>query len=302
MRSLSFNTSTLACVVLIGYIVLGLVYIPGIQYLVSLAAGGIVYGVTESYELSVLTVLLASILFSFIVYRQFVSVAYSEGFVSGSPTEIATRLRQIRAGEGVKGMLAVGAEGFEDAKAKDMTLNTDKKSAETATSGPAATAALGMNGVSADTAAQAKKVLESLTQQLNATAGGSGVGVAAPGAAAGTPPPPPTQGFQGSAASIQKPEDGLFKLGAMPSDAAGGFHIDAGTTVMNALKALKPDQIQAMTKDTQQLIETQKSLMDMLRTFKPMLSDGKEMMETFSQMFAPTAAAGAAAANQTASK
>jgi hypothetical protein len=40
-----------------------------------------------------------------------------------------------------------------------------------------------------------------------------------------------------------------------------------------------------MTKDTKQLIETQKSLMNMLGTMKPMMNDGKELMETFNQMF-----------------
>lgn len=291
---LKLDTCTLACGVLVVYAILGFLYVPGVQYLVSLAAGGIVYGITGSYEMAVLTVLGSSILFSYILYNQFMALAYKEGFMSGNPTEIAARLRQIRLGEGVKGVLAVGAEGFEDAKSTDMTLSSpEKKATESATSGPALTAAMGMNGVSADTAAQAKQVLESLTAQLNATAGGSGATAPAVGAAEGKPPAPPTQGFQG--ASVPKPEDGLFKLGAIPSDAAGGFHIDAGTTVMNALKALKPDQIKAMTHDTQQLIETQKSLMDMLKTFKPMLSEGKEMMETFSQMFSPTTASGGVA-------
>jgi CRP-like cAMP-binding protein len=45
------------------------------------------------------------------------------------------------------------------------------------------------------------------------------------------------------------------------------------------------DQIKAMSKDTQQLIETQKSLMGMLGSMKPMLNDGKELMDTFQQMF-----------------
>ena len=54
---------------------------------------------------------------------------------------------------------------------------------------------------------------------------------------------------------------------------------------MNALNALKPDQIQQMSADTQKLIDTQKSLMSMLSTVKPMMQDGKQMMDTFQQMF-----------------
>ena len=52
-----------------------------------------------------------------------------------------------------------------------------------------------------------------------------------------------------------------------------GFHLDAGTTFLNAYKALKPDQISAMTKDTQELLATQKSLMGMLDSFGPLLKD-----------------------------
>lgn len=298
----------IAYAALLVYIVYGFVSVPGVQYLVSLAVGGVVYTITESIEITVLSILAASIVFSILMYRQLVATAKKEGFMSANPTEIAARLRQLRQGEGVKGVMAVGAEGFEDAGATDMTLsNPEKKTESQESSGPASAAASGMAGVDPAMAAQAKAVLESLTAQLNGAGGAAaGAGAAARASTASTAPAPSAttaasaaaqpatppapaqaqaQGFQGAAAE----PPGLFKLGALPSDAAGGYHIDAGTTVMNALKALKPDQIKAMTQDTQKLIETQKSLMDMLRTFKPMMSEGKEMMETFSQLFSPTA-------------
>jgi len=96
-----------------------------------------------------------------------------------------------------------------------------------------------------------------------------------------------------------KEADGLFKLGQLPTETKGGFHIDQGTTVLNALNALQPDQVKKMSEDTQKLIDTQKSLMMMLGTMKPMLSDGKQLIDTFQQMFGPGAlnAAGGAAAN-----
>ncbi len=78
---------------------------------------------------------------------------------------------------------------------------------------------------------------------------------------------------------------GMFKLGSIPADAVGGAHIDVGTTLMNALNSLKPDQVKAMTDDTRKLMETQKSLMGMLTTMKPMIQDGKQLMETFTEMF-----------------
>ena len=76
-----------------------------------------------------------------------------------------------------------------------------------------------------------------------------------------------------------------FKLGEIPAQVKNGPHIDAGSTLMKAIQGLDPDQINAMTKDTQQLIETQKSLMGMLGSMKPMMNDGKELMDTFQQMF-----------------
>lgn len=62
-----------------------------------------------------------------------------------------------------------------------------------------------------------------------------------------------------------------YKLPSEKDDV--GVHLDAGTTFLNAYKALKPDQIAAMTRDTQELIATQKSLVAMLDSFGPMLKD-----------------------------
>jgi hypothetical protein len=63
------------------------------------------------------------------------------------------------------------------------------------------------------------------------------------------------------------------------------FHLDAGTTFMNAYKSLKPEQVAAMTKDTQELMNTQKQLMGTLQTLKPLIQDGKEMMGMFQSYF-----------------
>jgi hypothetical protein len=65
----------------------------------------------------------------------------------------------------------------------------------------------------------------------------------------------------------------------------GEFHLDAGTTFMNAYKSLKPDQVAAMTKDTQELMATQKQLMNTLGTLKPLIQDGKQMMDMFQSYF-----------------
>jgi hypothetical protein len=90
---------------------------------------------------------------------------------------------------------------------------------------------------------------------------------------------PKTSGF------TDQTTNGMFKLGEIPSDASDGAHIDVGTTMMNALNSLKPDQVKQMTDDTRKLLETQKSLMGMLDSMKPMLQDGKQLMGTFQDMF-----------------
>lgn len=105
----------------------------------------------------------------------------------------------------------------------------------------------------------------------------------APAAAAATTTT--TTGFKNPSDANQ---DGLFKLGVLPEEGKGGYHIDQGTTVLNALNALKPDEVKRMSEDTQKLIDTQKSLMMMLGTMKPMLTDGKQLIDTFQQMFGPS--------------
>lgn len=65
----------------------------------------------------------------------------------------------------------------------------------------------------------------------------------------------------------------------------GDFHLDAGTTFLNAYKSLKPDQLASMTKDTQELMQTQRQLMSTLASLKPLIQDGKEMMDMFQGYF-----------------
>jgi hypothetical protein len=79
--------------------------------------------------------------------------------------------------------------------------------------------------------------------------------------------------------------DGLFKLGALPSEGKSGPHLDAGSTLLNAISGLKPDQVKSMTEDTRKLLDTQKSLMGMLETMKPLLTDGQNLINTFGTMF-----------------
>jgi hypothetical protein len=313
------KTEQISGVVLVGLVLFGFLYLPGVQYLVSLAIAAVSYGITESLETAVVTLIVGNIVLSMIFYNQMLAMAKMEGFVGtgGNVGEIAKRIVKMRTGSSFNpGGVSDVSEGFEDANQTDMTLsNPEKKEVAapaTATSQPAQANAAdaaaqmtammnGLKGLAASNGAAAPAPLPQVAAPAVATpaAPSAPVPVVAPtGQAPAAPAAPPTtqgqmpqaappaaapqvsQGFKGDAN-----QDSLFKLGAMPMDSAGGYHIDAGTTVMNALKSLKPEQIKAMTADTKQLVETQKSLMDMLQSFRPIISEGKEMMETFSQMF-----------------
>lgn len=93
-----------------------------------------------------------------------------------------------------------------------------------------------------------------------------------------TAPKKETAGFSSN-------QSGLFKLGELPSESAEGPHIDAGTTLMNAMSSLKPDQINSMTTDTKSLLETQQNLMGMLKNMAPILQDGRKLLDSFSGIF-----------------
>lgn len=84
---------------------------------------------------------------------------------------------------------------------------------------------------------------------------------------------------------FQSATNGLFKVGKMPSENMDGPTLDSGSTLMKAMESFKPEQMNAMTDDTKKLLETQKSLMGMLTQMRPVLADGKELLQTFSGMF-----------------
>ena len=91
--------------------------------------------------------------------------------------------------------------------------------------------------------------------------------------------PPPDNGDRAEFLTLGK----KYKLPNEKDDE--DYHLDAGSTFLNAYKSLKPDQIASMSKDTQELMQTQKQLMGTLATLKPLINDGKEMMDMFQSYF-----------------
>ena len=84
---------------------------------------------------------------------------------------------------------------------------------------------------------------------------------------------------------FQSATNELFKLGKMPSEHKEGPMLDVGNTVMKAMNSLDPNTISSMTADTKKLLDTQKGLMSMLTQMRPVLADGRELLQTFSGMF-----------------
>lgn len=238
------------------YTLYGIFAIPFAFFLLSVAVGLIVFGVSESVEITTASTIAAGAIS--VLISKYNTGSKKEGFSNDHGDMIAKRIEHIRR---VQPKLPVGVyasgyvEAFEDVSENVVptATTTDKDQAKT-------------------TSAESKP---------------------APAASTPTTPPaastaPTTQGTKTGFTDVKADaSDALFKLGVLPQENKGGYHIDQGTTVLNALNALQPDQVKKMSEDTQKLIDTQKSLMSMLGTMKPMLSDGKQLIDTFQQMFGP---------------
>jgi hypothetical protein len=253
MRDFKFSkeTSTIALVFFFIYFTYGIFRLPFVQYLVSMAVGAITYGICESYEVAVVALLMMNLIFPMIA---------GPSGPKGPP---------------VQGFVSKTKEGFMSTNPSEISARVGRMK-NTGIRGVGSPMSEGFEDAATNdlTLSEEKEDSEN-TEEVTATSKPAEASVSA----------------SASASESFKDNSGLFKLGEIPTETKGGFHIDAGTTVMNALKALKPDQIDAMTKDTKQLIETQKSLMNMLQTFTPMVKEGKQMMETFGSMFNPAGGA-----------
>ena len=292
MKSLKFTKQTeqVAIVFFTLYFVYGLFYTPFTQYLVSLAVGGIVYGVSDSYELATIALLATNYVFPLFIRR-----SRYEGFVDENKQQENPSVKKQSTGLPVNKVQGVGSEmseGFADAGDTDMSLSDTKTASESteATVAKSKPASAKGDAPSVDPKDLDKMaaMMKEMMKNMNKGDGDALAPSKATKISEDNIPPAnqPQDLVKGKKESFQD-NSGLFKLGQIPKDEKGGHHIDAGTTVMNAISALKPDQIKAMTMDTKQLIETQKSLMGMLQTFQPMVSEGKQMMETFQEMFSP---------------
>ena len=237
------------------YLVYGVVYIGMTGVLFSTAIGLIALSFKTTPEIMAAVVILSGLAWNQVFRRK---EGFSDVPLAGGKDQqgIVDRVGKFKWNAGPQAVLSSSfAEGFSDATAQSGGSSDGvdvPPPANSATSTPASTNA------------------PASTDQLKA---------AVPNPASTASTASQSSGF------TDKLTDGMFKLGVVPADAVGGSHIDIGTTLMNALNSMKPDQIKSMTEDTRKLMETQKDLMGMLSSVKPMLQDGKQLMSTFQDMF-----------------
>jgi len=267
------KTDKISLGILALYAVYGIFAIPFVYFMLSLAIGLIVYSTSDSIEYTVVAVLLTGVLTVLISQAR-----RPEGFVDGGAM-ISKRVESIRRPQAKApiGVYASGfVEGFSDLSDNPVPTETKPEAAAPEAAAPAAAAPAastpGANAVAKTVAAATAATAPSTSTTTSSSSQPAAI---------------TKSGFQDANSPST---EGLFKLGSIPQDTKGGFHIDQGTTVLNALNALQPDQVKRMSEDTQKLIDTQKSLMMMLGTMKPMLSDGKQLIDTFQTMFGPGAA------------
>ena len=248
--------------------------------LVSAGAAAIVYSVTNSLQYATGSAIVA--LFTMAGLMRY-GVIKKEGFnVFTSPTDIAKSLRKMKEGF----MSKEDEEEFKDKDEEDEGFMNKEDEEEFKDKEDEEEGFMNMNSFKSLKEGFFNKVFQNI----------STAGYTRPGFGMGAPL---LEGFEDQkkvekkgkpAPTVKKEEMAMpFKLGEIPSQVKNGPHIDAGSTLIKAIQGLNPEQINAMTKDTKQLIETQKSLMGMLGTMKPMMNDGKELMETFQQMFGENA-------------
>jgi hypothetical protein len=161
-----------------------------------------------------------------------------------------------------------GVASNKDINTYDKTNSGDKKDVNTANSS---------NANAKDTSAvNTDAIAKGVTGAL------ATLSAAAPSKAAAQPSVASTAG---SSENFQEPSAGLFKLGQLPSEMKQGPFVDVASTMSKAMNSLQPEQMAAMTAESQSLLDTQKNLMNMLQSMRPVLQDGRQLLDTFGSIF-----------------
>lgn len=283
---LSYTLAILALIIYIFFITSSM-GVSGL--LLSFAIGMIAAAFIEPLELVVAIVIVAGIILTVVSKQLFIQqilAGKTEGFEAGMGTgkSISDRVVSLEEGtyklppnrprvKAVYSEIGFGYAPVQSTEGFQSTPNEDDEEGEEAESTPAPKSEAANTTKLVDKDASAVQAAATATPDTTSTVPGGG---AQPSAASGAASSA-ADGFTNSAA--------LFQLGKLPSESALGPHVDIASTMNNALSALQPEQMAAMTAESNSLVETQRNLMNMLQTMRPVLQDGRQLLDTFSGIF-----------------
>ena len=293
---LSYTISIIVIIIYSFYIV----SVQGVTgLLLSFAVGMITAAFLDSLELIVAVVILVGLLYDILMRRAFIrnirasgQNGQKEGFAPGMGTgkgisNLVVELEEGRYKPGkVKAVYSDGADQYASVRPGPSVRSSEgfqnqgddeEEEGESAESTPApkAEAANTSKQVDSDAAAVAAATSSGMPSDSPAGSASAASGSIQPSAASGAAK---SDGFTSGAS-------GLFKLGKMPSESSSGPHVDVAATMSKALSALQPEQMAAMTAESNSLLETQRNLMNMLQSMRPVIQDGRQLLDTFSGIF-----------------
>jgi len=289
-NSITFGVSILALALFGAYVL----FSQGVLgFLISVAIALITASFVDSIEYVTIGVLVIGITFILAIrkfncrFEGFGSDQNDEGEILKLNNTLAKKPLKKRAKTTVQGTLSKlrGVEGFADAPSTPSDEEEEEEAATTE-SAPASATETPATQTDADAAAVAATMTAPQQQPSPASPASNAVPVASPGAThaatnvdTAMTAPAVQQGFTDEETS------GLFKLGQLPSEAKSGPFVDVASTMSKAMGALKPDQLAAMTAESKSLLETQQNLMGMLESMRPVLQDGRQLLDTFGSIF-----------------
>ena len=211
------------------------------------------------------------------------------GVGEGSGLEISSRVKKLGKRDPYP-VMSAGSEGFEDVSQPD----DEKEEGKTVEAEGTAATPMDVSNTAKPVDKDQKAIVEAASK-LAATMAANPLTSTSPAVTA-TPVIQPSQASTAATdvdtTAPPKPEtfqtqksNGLFKLGEMPSESKSGPFVDVASTLNKAMSALQPDQMAAMTAESKSLLETQQNLMGMLQSMRPVLQDGRQLLDTFGSIF-----------------
>lgn len=102
------------------------------------------------------------------------------------------------------------------------------------------------------------------------------------------PPSADIEGQQSSAPNVEDNANNDNEKELETEIDTENFGVNIGKTFLEAYSSLDPSALKEMTKDAKDLISTQKSLVETIKTLAPVVMEGRKMLENFKDYFGAT--------------